>query len=451
MLQHLAVTDRDKRLQWFSLKGRFFCEKCLTFGSRASPGKYARTARIPIHLACLATGFPVENACMHLDDLVAVGEKEEVEAFHAEYTGLCKDLGISLQEPDGEKAFGPQRSGVVLGIFFDLEKWEWRLEEDKFKVYWHGIEDLLAKEHPTVGEVKQVTGRIIYVAPMMVEGRFYLSEILKLANADPDLRAAVEVGAGARLQLRWWQVALRVMKRGRRIPRSLGWRRAGMLAMVCDSDASGGGCYSDDWRGVGAVLGRAWARLQWPRLIRSEAECEVCGCMWKRKMSFLELLGWSLTICCFPDIVSNSEVTTRIDNAGTVVLWERGYDLRCAIVSCLLQQTQVVAMGLNTVSTVQKVTRCSERGPVLADLLSKGKLQEFGDMHPPGEGRELVQRRVPGPLAEWVKKPVVDDNLGREILLWMQEHGTAPAVLVSRELSGQATEMSVVEVFDLDE
>ena len=40
------------------LVGKFFCEKCLTFGSKASPGKYARTARLPIHLACLEANFP---------------------------------------------------------------------------------------------------------------------------------------------------------------------------------------------------------------------------------------------------------------------------------------------------------------------------------------------------------------------------------------------------------
>ena len=52
---------------------------------------------------------------MHLDALVAEGAKDDVTRVHDEYTRLCRDLGISLQEPDGEKAFGPQRQGVVLG------------------------------------------------------------------------------------------------------------------------------------------------------------------------------------------------------------------------------------------------------------------------------------------------------------------------------------------------
>ena len=180
--------------------------------------------------------------------------------------------------------------------------------------------------------MKQVTGRIVYVAPMMPEGRFWLSEILTLANIDKDLRLVVDIDQETRVQLRWWQVALRVMRVGRKIPRHLGPREAGVLALVCDTDAAGGGlCYDEKWKGVGAVLQGAWAVLWWPTLIRSEAQCEQCGSFWKRKMSFLEVMGWTLTLACFPDIVANREVTTRIDNQGSVTMWQRGY-LFC---SCL--------------------------------------------------------------------------------------------------------------------
>ena len=122
---------------------------------------------------------------------------------------------------------------------------------------------------------------------------------------------------------------MRVMRAGRRIPRSLGPREAGVLALVCDTDAAGGGlCYDEKWKGVGAVLQGAWTVLWWPTLIRSEAKCEQCGSFWKRKMSFLEVVGWTVTLAAFPDIVANREVTTRIDNQGSVTMWQRGYDLR---------------------------------------------------------------------------------------------------------------------------
>ena len=54
--------------------------------------------------------------------------------------------------------------------------------------------------------MKQVTGRIVYVSPMMPEGRFWLSEILVLANIDKDLRVMVNIDQETKVQLRWWQV-----------------------------------------------------------------------------------------------------------------------------------------------------------------------------------------------------------------------------------------------------
>ena len=298
--------------------------------------------------------------------------------------------------------------------------------------------------------------------------RFYLSEILVLANCDKDLRVVVKIDEETRVQLRWWQVALRVMRVGRAIPRWLGPRKAGVTALVCDTDAAGGGlCYDEKWKGVGGVLQRAWAVLWWPTLIRSEAKCQHCQCYWKRKMSFLEAIGWTMTLACFPDIVANREVTTRIDNQGSVTMWERGYDLRsvilmsnviksgmaycrCRVVSCLLQQTQVLATALNTVSTVTKVTRCSGEGPILADHLSKGNLEEFHRLRPAGRKREERARPVPGPLLDWIKAPVVDHNLGRKILMWMRDNGTAPGVVLNREWVGGRTEEEAMDYFDIE-
>ena len=156
-----------------------------------------------------------------------------------------------------------------------------------------------------------------------------------------------------------------------------------------------------------------------------------------------------MVVTCFPDITSNNEVVTYIDNMGTCVFYQKGYDLRCSVTSSLLQQTEVVARGLNMVAPVQKVTRCSSLGPTLADMLSKGKMEEFNQLWPVGGGRELLQRRVPVPLLRWMKKPEVDHNLGRKILTWMVMNGTAPAVALGQPGGNGGTELDMLTVFDV--
>ena len=120
------------------------------------------------------------------------------------------------------------------------------------------------------------------------------------------------------------------------------------------------------------------------------------------------------------------------------------------MVSSLLQQTQVLATALNTVSSVTKVTRCSEMGPVLADMLSKGKVEEFHELRPVRRDTEWWPREVPGPLLDWIKAPKVDHNLGRKILIWMRDNGTAPGAVLNREWTGGDTEIEAMDFFDID-
>ena len=120
------------------------------------------------------------------------------------------------------------------------------------------------------------------------------------------------------------------------------------------------------------------------------------------------------------------------------------------MVSSLLQQTQVLATALNTVSSVTKVTRCSGTGPILADMLSKGKLAEFHELRPVRRDTEWRPRKVPEPLLDWLKAPKVDHNLGRRILAWMRDNGTAPGAVLNREWTGGDTELEAMDFFDIE-
>ena len=93
-----------------------------------------------------------------------------------------------------------------------------------------------------------------------------------------------------------------------------------------------------------------------------------------------------------------------------------------------------MATALNTVSTVTKVTRRSGEG-----LLRLA-----------GARREERARAVPVPVLDWIKAPVVDHNLGRKILTWMRDNGTAPGVVRNKEWVGWRTELEAMDYFDID-
>ena len=82
---------------------------------------------------------------------------------------------------------------------------------------------------------------------------------------------------------------------------------------------------------------------------------------------------------------------------------------------------------------VRKITRCSERGAVLADLLSKARFSEAAQLgRDQGGGWETEPARVPALLLSWVAEPRPDDSLGHRLLEFMAASGV-PILGYSRE------------------
>ena len=397
-------------------------QKCATFGCKSSPGIFCRCARLPVRIVRLELGLPEVVASMHLDDLVMGGRR--VEEMTREYRDLCGEVGIHLQEHDPglEKAFDASSEGICLGVHFDLDAWIWKLSEGKVVKYTAAIDKMLGRKVATVRELKSVVGKIMWIEPLWEGSRFYVNELLRLSNISKRLDLEVELDEGFRSQLRWWRVAMQFLRRGLRIPECLGAGLAPRGALVADSDAAGG-AGSDERKGVGAVLGNAFVAKRWPKKLRSRQLCPGCGVEWRFKMSMMELIGWTMVVCCFPREIMNKSVVVQIDNEGTICHIKKGYDSKCVVTSALLRATYEVARGLNAEAYARKVPRCSARGPVMADMLSKGMEKEFLKMWTETENVEIWTRQVPPPLRWWLEHPSVDNELGAKILRHMRRQG----------------------------
>ena len=96
-------------------------------------------------------------------------------------------------------------------------------------------------------------------------------------------------------------------------------------------------------------------------------------------------------------------------------------------------QGRVVGAGLGCRVAVRKITRCSERGAVLADLLSKARFSEAAQLgREEGGCWESEPVKVPAQLLCWVAEPRPDDSLGHRLLEFMAASGV-PILGYSRE------------------
>ena len=106
----------------------------LTFGGASSAGIYDDLAKLIKDLAILASETDRRMVNQVLDDVVAVRAEGEgyVSRFHGAYRSICSKVRISLaDESDRDKAFRATNTGKVLGIAFDLNRWVWRIPEEK--------------------------------------------------------------------------------------------------------------------------------------------------------------------------------------------------------------------------------------------------------------------------------------------------------------------------------
>ena len=271
--------------------GKYFLEKCLTFGCISSVRIYDRLAKLLVWIATLLTFFPVFLGIQHLDDLAAVGPagSDILDVFYETYKKLCSDIGVSLASTDNpEKAFAPTTRGTLLGVVFDTEKWLWYLSGDKVDRYLNDIKDLSVKKYEKMKVIKSVIGKILYVVPLIPRSELHVSRLHILNNVTEDLSALVPITEEVVVDLNWWITIIRLTREGLPIPSHHGVKIPPMSTRIADSDAAGGSLQSRG-RGLGAVCGNAWTFVMWSSLINSEQRAPCCGNRWRSKLSFLEV------------------------------------------------------------------------------------------------------------------------------------------------------------------
>ena len=344
-----------------------------------------------------------------------------VRRFYNQYKQLCADVGVSLaSEDDPDKAFAPCTEGIILGIVYDTKDFTWHIREDKITRIVVTIKDLIDSKEATMKEIWSIVGKILNIKELVEPGRHYVGELLRLYVSSEDPAEVVELTDGFKRELNWWLLFVQLCARRSRIPS--GYKTPPPNVKTADSDASGGS-KEKVGQGVGVVIDEyRWTYLPWPKLFSTNAIADCCGMKWKHKMSFLELVGHVLRVIAFPDTVQDSSVATFIDNNGSCRMSQKGYYVKCAVTDTLLKTVYEVASALNGKEFVIVVTRCSTKGSICADAISKGNFDTFHELMP---RHRVDPEKIPIAFVKWLYReggPVPDYNLGADIIKELKEN-----------------------------
>jgi len=378
---------------------------------------------IVIHRA----GIRPDMVIQHLDDCCAAAHKDSLvlERFDAEYFAVADRLGVKLApRDDPQKAFGPSTQGVVLGVYYDTVQWTWAVPPEKLIRLLHNLKHLMDSDEMDQRTLWSIVGKIIHVKALVPSGRYNLFHLILANNVSEDPKFLVPVSAELKKQAWFWFTMIQVCSGKAQIPDP----RVGLPAWAIDiyTDAAGGS-WKSGCQGVGAVAADFWVALPWGRAINA-GRATGDGRKLDRIMSALELVGPLLALCAAAHKCRGAAVRIWVDNAGSVLIFKKGYSISCPYSSAIATAISTVAAGIGCHLDIQKITRCSNDGALLTDCLSKGAMVKFWQIADRNNEFSLpfCPLMIPTVLRDWVEKPCPDFDLGEKLLKELA--GTGPVL-----------------------
>ena len=416
--KHVRVRPEDRCLQYFSWLGRDFVELALIFGAKSSVGIYDRLAKVVLGIVILLANFAADMVCQHLDDVCAAAEEGSTELgkFEETYRKVAQQVGVRLAPTDDkEKAFSPCTRGTVLGVTYDTVRWTWEIPAEKLGRLVAQIRAALEAEELRQDEVWSLVGRIVHYAPLIPGGRFNMDQLMKVNHVSEEKGCMVKLGREVKRQLAFWLLLLKATAGGCSIP---GEAKLPAWTWEVWTDAAGGTLESVG-RGVGGVALGFWFYIPWSRRVNGGGR-DLDGKKLGRKLSALELVGPLVTVAAGFDLCRGRPVRVWVDNSGSVRIWAKGYSSSCDLCTTVVKAIAAVAAAAGCRLEVEKITRRSTPGAVMADELSKAKFEGvWGTREEWGFPRGPAA--VPGALLEWLDNPRPDGDLGERILLELRK------------------------------
>jgi len=262
-------------------------------------------------------------------------------------------------------------------------------------------------------EVQSLVGKLINIKPLIPAAKFNMEHVMKLL-AESHASTTCNIDEQCDRQLAYWRLMLVACTGKLSIPDNIS--NMPTWSVNAYTDAAGGTMESLG-RGTGGVCGSSWFYYPWSKAINS-GTAKVQEKKVGRKLSALELVGPLILLSAMAKTLTHSPLIIWVDNAGSVMIWEKGYSNNCDLSSTIVKALGMVAAAHGIQLELKKITRCSSVGPTLADHLSKAQFAAF---------RELAQQssweldteplKIPSALVQWMHQPVPDPDLGHRILI----------------------------------
>lgn len=347
------VRHQDHHLLGISWQGRYYYDKVLPFGLRSAPYIFSQVADALQWIA--QHHFGISELIHLLDDYLTAGPPQSPLCQQRLDTllAVCDYLGVPVAT---EKTEGPATALTFLGITLDSDLLEARLPPDKQSNLLDLLANLMARRKCTKRELLSLLGKLNFAARVVPSGRTFMRRLFDRACATRALHHHVDLTLPCRRDLGWWHWLLNTWN-GRSFFLHPEWTPAPNIHLSTDAAGS---------HGYGASFGAQWIAGVWSAEERT------------RCITWMELFPIVVACATWGHLWARQRIRFQSDNQAVVAVVRSGTS-HCPNVMALLRSLFYVNATLSVMVDVQYVPGATN---VLADALSRGRLQVFRRLHP---------------------------------------------------------------------
>ena len=338
----------------------FFYDKCLPMGCSASCKIFEM---ISTALHWLANNkLHIQHMTHILDDFLMVEKfQNSCKTSLDKFIDSCTTLGIPISP---EKTFQPSQTLTFLGYELDSVKMEIRLPVDKLLKCQQLLRESLKKRSLTLKQLQSIIGTLNFACGAVVPGRPFLRRLINLTMGITKPTHFIRITKEAREDLKTWLLFLDSYN-GRSAFLPDRWRSSHSLQLFSDAAST---------IGYGAFLGPKWFHGEWDR-------------HWKgQSIAVLEFYPIILAVETWSEELQNQCIHFYTDNQALVEVINK-QTCRDTKLMSLLRRLVLSCLKKNILFQARHLPGAQN---TLADLLSRGKIQQF---------RQLAPHMHPSPIA----------------------------------------------------
>ena len=407
----IPSNKQDWKYHGFKWLGRFFADTTNPFGSKSAPANFDEFGETITNITKTLSDTPNRLIHRQLDDIpiVSPDSSDFATNFTKTLKEVCKMLNVDLAKDckKFEKAFGPTKIGVVLGIEFNSCNMTWKLPEDKRIESLHLLKNFLNKNTCTLNEFQKVHGKINDFAQLAIflkAFRYHQNKFLQ--SLELSVNKSLPIPNCVKNELSVWAKCIIDAKKGFPIPDVC--RGIPLFFTSVYSDAAGSSRNDvnfNEKRGAAAIAldskNEVFLHCQktWPKNFAKK---------FPNQSSLLEAVGAVILFTCNFNELRDKYVVCHVDNMSVVYAWNKKLSKNDEWTSIIIQTLHLIEMALPCKIFFDHTPRRSCKFSKMVDNLSRELTTTKNDLFMLENSKT---KNLNKQLANWIENPTLDWTL----------------------------------------